>query len=161
MFPPRTRRREPGVICSLIGPRRGGRKRAAITLLVFFVLLHLTGLVIWLVHDKPIRADNYQCLQSGLPYRVSAVRFPSDWLQYSSLKPNQQSERTKWRKWDNGAAGGGALLRVPHTQLQGPGWPAGAAASQRVIFTLVPFVDVFFDISSWNDEQVTTSTQNV
>lgn len=45
-----------------------------------FVFLHLTGLVIWLVHSKPIRADNYQCLQSGLPYRIFAVRFPSDWL---------------------------------------------------------------------------------
>lgn len=67
----------------------------------FGLFLHLAGLVIWLVRDKPIRADNYQCLQSWLPYRIFTVRFPSDWLQYSSLKPNQQSERTKWRKWNS------------------------------------------------------------
>lgn len=66
-----------------------------------FVFLHLSGLVMWLVHSKPIRVDNYQCLQSGLPYRIFVVRFPSDWLQCSSLKPNQQCERTKWRKWNN------------------------------------------------------------
>lgn len=67
-----------------------------------FVFLHLSGLVTWLVRSKPIRADNYQCLQSGLPYRILVVRFPSDWLECSSLKPNQQCERTKWRKWNNG-----------------------------------------------------------
>lgn len=90
MFPLNSQRGEHEVIC--YQPGRSGRNQTVIR------FLHLVGLVIWLVHDKPIRVDNYQCLQSGLPYRASAVRFPSDWLQYSSLKPNHQSERTRWRK---------------------------------------------------------------
>lgn len=92
MFPHRRQHREHEVICRPSDTKRSGQNQRVIR------VLHLAGMVMWLVHDKPIRADNYQCLQSGLPYRIFAVRFPSDWLQYSSLKPNQQSERTKWRK---------------------------------------------------------------
>lgn len=98
MFPHSSQHREQEGICRLNSPGHGGRNETAIR---FFS--HLAWLVIWLVDSKPIRADNYQCLQSGLPYRIFAVRFPSDWLWYSSLKPNQQSVRTKWRKWNNGA----------------------------------------------------------